>query len=93
MYERSGGSMSIEERLANRGATTHVESFVTGSRTARSPIQIAPRYGTLLSRSAYCLRRNALLGPKKIPSGKGGRLIRSDHGYEAEIVPHFQSAI
>ena len=24
MYERSGGSMSIEERLANRGATTHV---------------------------------------------------------------------
>ena len=24
MYERSGGSMSIQERLANRGATTHV---------------------------------------------------------------------
>ena len=24
MYERPGGSMSIEERLANRGATTHV---------------------------------------------------------------------
>ena len=30
MYERSGGSMSIEERLANRGATTHVESTITG---------------------------------------------------------------
>ena len=27
MYERSGGSMRIEERLANRGATTH-ESLV-----------------------------------------------------------------
>ena len=27
MYERPGGSMSIEEQLANRGATTHVEKL------------------------------------------------------------------
>ena len=28
MYERSGGSKSVEERLANRGATTHVVCHV-----------------------------------------------------------------
>ena len=31
MYERSGGSINVEERLANRGATTHVAKLENAS--------------------------------------------------------------
>ena len=48
MYERSGGSMSIEERLANRGATTHAEpGRWAGAEAPRRPSGRAARFAVV----------------------------------------------
>ena len=48
MYERSGGSMSIQERFANRGATTHVDCAAIGlSEMADHPLAPNGKIGSV----------------------------------------------